>query len=57
MLITTLICMSSGCSKAHDTTEKNDNSKTNKNILIVYLSRTKNTKAVAEMIHNNVGGS
>ncbi|MNK75207.1 flavodoxin [compost metagenome] len=27
-----------------------------KNILIVYLSRTKNTKAVAEMIQQNVGG-
>ncbi|WP_439556495.1 flavodoxin [Dyadobacter sp.] len=26
------------------------------NILIVYLSRTKNTKAVAEMIQKNVGG-
>ncbi|SKB86252.1 hypothetical protein SAMN05660293_02691 [Dyadobacter psychrophilus] len=25
-------------------------------ILIVYLSRTKNTKAVAEMIHQTVGG-
>ncbi|REA55515.1 flavodoxin [Dyadobacter luteus] len=25
-------------------------------VLIVYLSRTKNTKAVAEMIHRNVGG-
>jgi flavodoxin len=28
-----------------------------KNILIVYLSRTKNTKAVAEMIKQNVGGT
>lgn len=26
------------------------------NILIVYLSRTKNTKAIAEIIHQNVGG-
>ena len=25
-------------------------------ILIVYLTRTKNTKAVAEMIHEKVGG-
>lgn len=30
--------------------------KTN-NVLIVYLSRTKNTKAVAEMIYKNVGGT
>ena len=28
-----------------------------KNILIVYLSRTKNTKAVAEIIHRNTGGT
>src|SRR5213596_179296 len=28
-----------------------------KNILIVYLSRTNNTKAIAEIIHNNVGGT
>lgn len=26
-------------------------------ILIVYLSRTNNTKAIAEIIHNNVGGT
>jgi flavodoxin len=30
---------------------------TDKKILIVYLSRTNNTKAVAEIIHNNVGGN
>jgi flavodoxin len=28
----------------------------NKKVLIIYLSRTKNTKAVAKMIHKNVGG-
>jgi len=28
----------------------------NKKVLIVYLSRTKNTKAVAEIIHKKVGG-
>ncbi|RYY20694.1 MAG: flavodoxin, partial [Chitinophagaceae bacterium] len=26
-------------------------------ILIVYLSRTSNTKAIAEIIHSNVGGT
>ena len=26
------------------------------NILIVYLSRTNNTKAIAEIIHENIGG-
>ncbi|UIR57696.1 flavodoxin [Sphingobacterium sp. SRCM116780] len=39
----------------HPTIEKGD-SLQNKKILIVYLSRTKNTKAVAEIIHNHVGG-
>ncbi|WP_134087847.1 flavodoxin [Olivibacter sp. XZL3] len=33
-----------------------DDSLQNKKILIVYLSRTKNTKAVAEIIHKEVGG-
>jgi hypothetical protein len=28
-----------------------------KKVLIVYLSRTKNTQAVAEMIHKKVGGA
>ena len=27
-----------------------------KQVLIVYLSRTNNTKAIAEIIHKNVGG-
>jgi flavodoxin len=41
--------MFSGCSNAQTMTPKN--------ILIVYLSRTNNTKAIAEMIHKNVGGT
>lgn len=44
------ICLLPGCSKAQD-------SLTSKNILIVYLSRTNNTKAVAEIIHRNTGGT
>lgn len=35
---------------------KIDGSLKDKKVLIVYLSRTKNTKAVAEMIHQRVGG-
>ena len=31
--------------------------KNSDNILIVYLSRTNNTKAIAEIIHKNVGGT
>ncbi len=41
--------ISDGCSQAQPTMPA-------KNILIVYLSRTKNTEAVAEMIQKNVGG-
>ena len=44
-----LICFSSFCSNAQK-------SSTSKKILIVYLSRTNNTKAIAEIIHDNVGG-
>src|SRR5947207_4958464 len=38
-----------GCSSAQ--------SMSSKKILIVYLSRTNNTKAIAEIIRNNVGGT
>lgn len=44
------ICLLPGCLKAQD-------SSANKNILVVYLSRTNNTKAVAEIIHSNIGGT
>ncbi len=40
----------SGCSKAQKVAG-------DKKVLIVYLSRTNNTKAVAEMIHEYVGGT
>jgi flavodoxin len=44
------------CSKAQETvSEKNEVSK-GKKMLIVYLSRTKNTKTVAEIIQKNIGG-
>jgi len=39
----------SGCSNAQPMPHQK--------ILIVYLSRTNNTKAIAEIIHNNVGGT
>ena len=42
-------CVSSGCS--------NGQSLASKKILIVYLSRTNNTKAIAEIIQKNVGGT
>jgi flavodoxin len=42
-------CISTGCTNAQSTSPKK--------ILIVYLSRTNNTKAIAEIIHKNVGGT
>ena len=35
---------------------KTDSTLNSGKVLIVYLSRTNNTKAIAEIIHNNVGG-
>jgi len=43
------LCFTSGCSNAQ--------SMSSKKILIVYLSRTNNTKAIAEIIQRNVGGT
>jgi len=62
MLCTLLFTMTS-CTRAEQpstereepSTEESD-SLQGKKILIVYLSRTKNTKAVAEIIHKKVGG-
>lgn len=56
-IITVAVCMLSGCSKAQETVQNKDEFLTDKNVLIVYMSRTKNTKAVAAIIHQNVGGS
>src|SRR5665213_4416213 len=43
------LCISLGCSNAQ--------SMASKKFLIVYLSRTNNTKAIAEIIHNNLVGT
>jgi flavodoxin len=48
-----LICFSSFCSNAQ---KSSIDLQTSKKILIVYLSRTNNTKVIAEIIHDNVGG-
>jgi flavodoxin len=45
-----LICAVSACAEAQKIS-------LNKNVLIVYLSRTNNTKAIAEIIKQNVGGN
>jgi len=36
---------------------KNDTTNRSKKVLIVYLSRTNNTKAIAEIIYKNIGGT
>jgi flavodoxin len=43
------LCLFCGCSNGQTVSRKN--------ALIVYLSRTNNTKAIAEIIHRNVGGT
>lgn len=55
--MTTVICMLSACSKAQSPLNENGEFVKDKKVLIVYLSRTQNTKAVAEIIHKNVGGT
>lgn len=53
----TIICMVSSCVEAQTKHSiQNEPVSKEKDILIVYLTRTKNTKAVAEMIHKSVGG-
>jgi flavodoxin len=49
--------MLSGCLKAQDTSNDKQDTLINKKILIVYLSRTNNTKAIAQIIQKNVGGT
>ena len=44
-----VLCITTGCSNAQ--------SMSSQKILIVYLSRTNNTKAIAEIIQQNVGGT
>ena len=58
MLLTSFLlilgCSSSQMKKVNDRTDSTINSD---KILIVYLSRTNNTKAIAEIIHKNVDGA
>lgn len=56
VLITLSIICFFSCSKAQETASEKKESLKDKKVLIVYLARTKNTKAVAEMIHQKVGG-
>lgn len=50
------ICLLSVTAGAQQGPTKNQRLPTEKKILIVYLSRTNNTKAIADIIHEKVGG-
>jgi len=51
-----LLLLLAACSQAQDPTPPTANLTEDQEVLIVYLSRTNNTKAVAETIHKQVGG-
>lgn len=58
MMMIMAFCLLSSCFNAQETTASVEvkQIETDKKTLIVYLSRTNNTKAIAEIIQNNVGG-
>jgi flavodoxin len=56
-MIAGIICLLSGFSSAQQLPANNQPLSGEKKILIVYLSRTNNTKAVAEFIRQKVGGT
>lgn len=56
LMIAAIVCFLSGCTKAQQP-PANEKAPAEKKILIVYLSRTNNTKTVAEIIQKNVGGT
>jgi flavodoxin len=57
-LLLAFVFLISDCSSSQtkDNATSMDSTVRSDKILIVYLSRTNNTKAIAEIIHNNVGG-
>jgi flavodoxin len=57
LTISTVLCLASGPSRAQQPGTNSQRVPTEKNTLIVYLSRTNNTKAIAEIIHQKVGGT
>ena len=57
LMMAAIICLLSGCSSAQQLPANNQPQSGEKKILIVYLSRTNNTKAIAEFIHQKVGGT
>jgi flavodoxin len=56
LIILTTISLLSSCSGAQQLSSNDRPLPAEQKILIVYLSRTNNTKAIAEIIHQKVGG-
>jgi flavodoxin len=56
LIILTTLCLLSICSGAQQLSSNDRPLPAEQKILIVYLSRTNNTKAIAEIIHQKVGG-
>jgi flavodoxin len=56
LIVFSTICFLSGSSGAQQQPAKDQRLPAEKKILIVYLSRTNNTKAIAEIIQQKVGG-
>ncbi|WP_079240848.1 flavodoxin family protein [Chryseobacterium indologenes] len=52
-----VLLLLSSCSKAQKSMSEKKEMPKDKNVLIVYLSRTKNTKTIADIIHQNTGGT
>ena len=57
LMIATFICLLSGCSKGQQLPADTQPPTGEKKVLIIYLSRTNNTRAIAEFIHQKVGGT
>ena len=55
-IIVTFICLLSGCSTAQQIPSNNQTIASEKKILIVYLTRTGNTEAIARMIQQKTSG-
>ena len=56
LLAFSLLISAGSSSQVKDSNAKIEDAKSSDKVLIVYLSRTNNTKAIAEIIHKNVGG-
>ena len=52
-----VLLLLSSCSRAQISMSEEKEMPKDKNILIVYVSRTKNTKTIAGIIHQNIGGT